>query len=69
MNSAPALAKAAVDLLSDPDRWHAAQAAGIARVERFYTQELMFGQYRTLYRNALGEAKQAPDGTAAPDKR
>jgi glycosyltransferase involved in cell wall biosynthesis len=53
---APALAHAAVNLLSDPVRWKAAQAAGIARVERFYTQELMFGQYRALYRGALGEA-------------
>jgi glycosyltransferase involved in cell wall biosynthesis len=53
---APALAHAAVNLLSDPARWRAAQAAGIARVERFYTQDLMFGQYRRLYRGALGEA-------------
>ena len=52
---ASALAQAAVSLLSDPARWSAAQAAGIARVERFYSQELMFGQYRTLYRGALGD--------------
>ena len=65
---APALAKAAVSLLSDPERWHAAQAAGIARVERFYTQELMFGQYRTLYRNALGEAAEERSAGNPPDK-
>ena len=51
-----ALARAAVDLLSDSDRWHAAQAAGIARVERYYTQDLMFAQYRDLYQKALGTA-------------
>ena len=50
---APALAQAAVALLSDPLRWAVAQAAGIARVERYYTQDLMFGEYRAVYRRAL----------------
>lgn len=48
-----ALARAAVSLLNDPVRWHAAQAAGIARVERYYTQEMMFADYRTLYQKSL----------------
>ena len=48
-----ALARAAVDLLADPVRWNAAQAAGIARVERYYTQEMMFGDYRMLYEKSL----------------
>ncbi|MGN6701347.1 MAG: GT4 family glycosyltransferase PelF, partial [Burkholderiaceae bacterium] len=48
-----ALAEAAAALLSDPARWQAAQAAGIARVERYYTQDAMFGQYRALYRELL----------------
>lgn len=52
---APGLANAAVDLLSDSARWHAAQAAGIARVERHYTQDMMFEQYRHIYVRALGE--------------
>ncbi|MDR5753899.1 MULTISPECIES: GT4 family glycosyltransferase PelF [unclassified Caballeronia] len=43
-----ALAQAALDLL-DEKNWHAAQAAGIARVERFYTQDMMVGAYRSLY--------------------
>ncbi|MFN0162730.1 MAG: GT4 family glycosyltransferase PelF [Burkholderiales bacterium] len=55
---APALAEAAVTLLSDRERWHTAQAAGIARVERYYTQDMMFGQYRAIYDAALA-------GTAA----
>ena len=56
---APALAEAAVSLLSDPAAWRAAQAAGIARVERFYTQDMMFGKYRDLYRAALGPGGKA----------
>lgn len=47
------LAQAAVSLLTDSRRWHAAQAAGIARVERYYTQVQMLDQYRVLYRQAL----------------
>jgi polysaccharide biosynthesis protein PelF len=48
-----ALAAAAIELLSDPAAWKAAQAAGITRVERYYTQERMFDSYRALYRKAL----------------
>ena len=48
-----ALAAAAVALLSDPVKWRAAQAAGIARVERYYTQDMMFASYRALYDEAL----------------
>jgi len=44
-----ALASAALTLLADLPRWRAAQAAGIARVERYYSQEQMVGSYRTLY--------------------
>lgn len=56
-----ALADAALKLLTDPQRWRAAQAAGIARVERYYTQDMMFGAYRQLYEEAL-----AHDGKPAP---
>lgn len=57
-----ALANASLELLTDLAAWHAAQAAGIKRVERYYTQDLMFGQYRELYVKAVN----APDarGTA-----
>jgi len=48
-----ALAAAAIELLSDAKAWHAAQAAGITRVERYYTQDRMFDSYRALYRKAL----------------
>jgi glycosyltransferase involved in cell wall biosynthesis len=54
-----ALAEAAVGLLTNHDRWHAAQAAGIRRVERYYTEDLMFDQYRQLYDEALQAPQQA----------
>jgi polysaccharide biosynthesis protein PelF len=50
-----ALAQAALALL-DERNWRAAQAAGIKRVEKYYTQDLMVGAYRSLY-TRLGEAK------------
>jgi len=52
--SPDATARAALELLSDPRRWRAAQAAGIARVESLYTQELMLARYRSIYEGALG---------------
>ncbi len=47
------LADAAVALLRDEDGWRAASQAGIARVERYYTDDLMFGSYRRVYHQAL----------------
>ncbi len=44
-----ALADAAVDLLGNAEKWHAASRAAIARVEAYYAQEAMFGRYRYLY--------------------
>jgi glycosyltransferase involved in cell wall biosynthesis len=48
-----ALAGAACELLCSVPAWHAAQAAGIARVERYYSQERLFAEYREIYRRAL----------------
>jgi glycosyltransferase involved in cell wall biosynthesis len=48
-----ATAAAAIKLLSNPEDWRKAQAAGIARVEQFYTQKMMYDAYRTIYRDAL----------------
>jgi glycosyltransferase involved in cell wall biosynthesis len=53
-----ALAAAALGLLQDPARWQAAQAAGVARVERYYTQQRMVGSYRELYERLMAQ----PDG-------
>lgn len=52
-----ALADASLRLLGDPEAWQAASQAGIARVERYYTDELMFGRYRQVYENALQQGK------------
>ncbi|MDF2692708.1 MAG: Extracellular matrix protein PelF, glycosyltransferase, group 1 [Labilithrix sp.] len=57
--SPEATARAALDLLSDPQRWYAAQAAGIARVEKLYTQELMLARYRSIYEAALAHDRSA----------
>jgi len=46
-----ALAQAAYELLGDPACWHAAQRAGIARVERYYHQSGVIDAYRQLYRS------------------
>jgi len=58
-----ALAEAAIELLQ-PQVWFAAQAAGIARVERYYTDDLMFGRYREVYQDALARSPLAPEGGA-----
>ncbi|MDN5849145.1 MAG: GT4 family glycosyltransferase PelF [Nitrococcus sp.] len=50
-----ALATAILRLLSDPQRWHRAQQAGIGRVERYYTQEMMLSRYRAVYDDALAQ--------------
>lgn len=55
-----ALGRAMAALLSDPDRWRAAQRAGIARVERYYTQDRMFAAYRGLYGELLAAGDAAP---------
>ncbi|HUW97525.1 MAG TPA: GT4 family glycosyltransferase PelF [Acidiferrobacter sp.] len=57
-----ALGVAAVALLRDPERWRNAQRAAIDRVERFYTDTLMFSRYRALYQ----QAHEASDLPIAP---
>jgi polysaccharide biosynthesis protein PelF len=44
-----ATASAALGLISDEQRWRAAQTAGIRRVERYYNQETVLAQYREMY--------------------
>jgi glycosyltransferase involved in cell wall biosynthesis len=58
-----ALGNAVADLLEDPQRWHAAANAGIARVEKFYTAQMMFDQYRELYEESMAQADDAPQTT------
>ncbi len=49
-------------LLSDPPRWHAAAQAGMTRVERYYTQQLMFERYRQVYDDALQRSTERAAG-------
>ncbi|MDX9944821.1 MAG: GT4 family glycosyltransferase PelF, partial [Azonexus sp.] len=52
------LAEAALRFLKEPAVWHAASQAGIARVERYYTDSMMFARYRAVYEKALGQAEE-----------
>jgi polysaccharide biosynthesis protein PelF len=48
-----ATARACIDLLANETKWYAAQRAGAARVERYYTQKQMLDNYRRIYTDAL----------------
>lgn len=48
-----ATARAMLRLINNPKRWHAAQAVGLERVQRFYTQKMMFDAYRRIYTKAI----------------
>jgi len=54
--SPQATARAAMALLRDPERFRAAQIAGIRRVETRYTADLMLERYRRIYGTAIGRA-------------
>jgi len=60
------LAQAACRLLSDPQEWKRAQTAAVARVERYYTQALMFARYRELYEHALQQPAAEPRPASCP---
>ena len=61
-----ALADAAVELLGNVDAWRAARAAGIARVERYYSDAMMFGAYQQVYDKALGLPATQEPATGGP---
>jgi len=46
-------AKAAIELLQNPDVWHAASEAAIQRVETYYDDVRMIGRYRDVYQLEL----------------
>ena len=54
-----ALADASIALLTDTPAWTRASTAAIARVERYYTDEMMFSRYRKVYEQALQDPKGA----------
>lgn len=51
IGDAAALAREAVALLGDGQRWRAAQRAAIVRAERYYTQHATLASYRQLYQH------------------
>lgn len=53
-----ALADASIALLSDTTAWNSASAAAMARVERYYTDTMMFDRYRSVYDKALQGQKE-----------
>lgn len=48
-----ATSAAILELLRSPERWKAAQASGLLRVNRYYTEALMLQRYRDLYQAAM----------------
>ncbi len=48
-----ALATAALELLTDAEVWNTAAQAGIQRVEKYYSLEMMIGLYRKVYDGAF----------------
>ena len=44
---------AIIALLSNGERWRAAQAAGLERARRYYREELMYSAYRDIYATAM----------------
>lgn len=63
-----ALGLAIARLLKDPEKWHAAQKAGIERVEKYYTQDMMFAKYRAIYDESL-QAGRAVGNTKSKKRR
>jgi glycosyltransferase involved in cell wall biosynthesis len=66
-------ARAALELLNDAGRWHAAQKAGLERVRLYYNDRLMFDSYRDLYLRALDDSAHPSSsptaaGPAFPEK-
>jgi glycosyltransferase involved in cell wall biosynthesis len=58
-------ADAVLELLGNPARWRAARQAGIARVTRYYTQEIMLADYRQIYQRALENHDDSRNGLDA----
>ena len=49
-----ATAQAVLGLLRNPTQWASAQAAGVARANRYYGEALMLERYRELYSTSMG---------------
>lgn len=49
-------AESALELLSSPQQWYAAQQAGIQRAEKYYSESLMFERYLGIYNRVSSRA-------------
>jgi polysaccharide biosynthesis protein PelF len=63
-----ALAEAAAALLADHEGWERAARTAIARVERYYSDQLMFNRYQTVYRRALDQPGNRAQPKHAPTR-
>jgi glycosyltransferase involved in cell wall biosynthesis len=63
-----AFAQGVLALLGDEARWNAAQAAGLARVRRYYTKDQMVERYRALYEKLM-RISNHPDASRSPGAR
>ena len=52
-------AEAALELLTDREKWSEARDAAIERVETFYSDKEMIGRYRQIYQSYLQNASAA----------
>jgi L-malate glycosyltransferase len=66
INSADAVAAAVVELLTQPARYEALSARGVARVATHFSQEAVAAAYETLYRQVLGLPQLAPSMAQPP---
>lgn len=62
-----ATATECVRLLTDEEAWKTAQQAGLARVQQFYTEDLMYERYRGLYDQALERYEARVQEKSAPE--
>lgn len=58
-----ATANACLELFQNPEKWAACQRAALARVQRFYTEALMFERYRAVYAEVLQDEAAVPAGS------
>jgi polysaccharide biosynthesis protein PelF len=62
------LAESIIGFFTDDAKWQSASAAGVKRVNQYYTHPLMFARYGEVYRRALaGERADTPEFTRWPD--
>lgn len=64
-----ALGRACARLLADPAEWRKAQAAGLSRVQFYYTQPLMVARYEAIYQEAFSRSSALETTGAGGERR